>query len=102
MKKFSAKVIETATVIMLYVVEAEDEGEALEKLEYGDTEEEVYLKDGEVINRVVMPNSIEEHPLTFRAALPHDGSHAPDCPYHHHGECVCWRSDPKQNPELES
>ena len=25
MKKFSAKVIETATVIMLYVVEAEDE-----------------------------------------------------------------------------
>jgi len=32
--------------------------------------------------------------------LPFNGSHAPDCPYHHHGECLCWRSDPEQNPDL--
>ena len=70
MKKYSAKVIETATVIKLYVVEAEDQDEALEKLEAGDTEEEVYLKDGEVINRVVKTNTIEEHSLTFSAELP--------------------------------
>jgi hypothetical protein len=102
MKKFSAKVIETATVIKLYVVEAEDQDEALELLESGETEEEVYLKDGEVINRVVETNTIEEHPLTFSAELPFNGSHAPDCPYHHGGECLCWRSDPKQNPVLDS
>lgn len=32
--------------------------------------------------------------------LPFNGSHAPTCPYHHHGECLCWRSDPEQNPDL--
>ena len=33
-------------------------------------------------------------------ALPFNGSHAPDCPYRHGGECLCWRSAPEQNPEL--
>jgi len=32
--------------------------------------------------------------------LPFGGSHAPDCPHHKGGECLCWRSDPLQNPEL--
>jgi hypothetical protein len=32
--------------------------------------------------------------------LPFGGSHAPDCPYRVGGECLCWRSDPDQNPEL--
>ena len=27
--------------------------------------------------------------------LPFGGSHAPDCPHHAGGECLCWRSDPK-------
>ena len=34
--------------------------------------------------------------------FPFEGSHAPDCPYHAGGECLCWRSDPEQNPELEN
>jgi hypothetical protein len=33
---------------------------------------------------------------------PFGGSHTPDCPYRlgHGAECLCWRSDPRQNPEL--
>lgn len=31
---------------------------------------------------------------------PFGGSHAPDCPYRLGGECLCWRSDPEQNPEI--
>jgi hypothetical protein len=38
-------------------------------------------------------------PLSEESALPFGGSHAPTCPYHHGGECLCWRSDPEQNPE---
>ena len=74
--------------------------EALEKLEFGDTEEEVYLKDGEVINRVVVPNSIEEHPLTFRAALPHDGSHAPIVPIIMVGSACARSSNPQAEPRI--
>ena len=34
---------------------------------------------------------------------PFGGSHAPDCPYilAPAGECLCWRSDPEQNPDLD-
>jgi hypothetical protein len=34
--------------------------------------------------------------------LPFGGRHAPTCPYHHGGECLCWRSDPEKNPELDA
>lgn len=30
---------------------------------------------------------------------PFGGSHAPDCPYRIKGECLCWRSDPDENPD---
>lgn len=34
--------------------------------------------------------------------FPFEGRHAPDCPaFSTGGECLCWRSDPEQNPELE-
>lgn len=34
-------------------------------------------------------------------ALPFGGAHAPTCPHHHRGECLCWRSDPWRNLDLE-
>jgi hypothetical protein len=51
----------------------------------------VQPKDGNERKEDVSPDDEE---------LPFGGSHAPDCPYHAGGECLCWRSDPQQNPEL--
>ena len=31
--------------------------------------------------------------------LPFNGSHAPDCPYRHHGECSCWQR-PQAKPGI--
>lgn len=42
----------------------------------------------------------EERDTEEEDDLPYGGSHAPDCPYRVGGECLCWRSDPDQNPEL--
>lgn len=40
--------------------------------------------------------------MTDETIEPFGGSHAPDCPYRVGGECLCWRSDPDENPELET
>jgi len=51
--------------------------------------------------RISAPERDDEQLGEDQKGLPFGGSHAPDCPYRSGGECLCWRSDPDQNPELQ-
>jgi len=66
----------------------------------------IYVRGG-VVQDVECPEGVSYEVIDYDNTpeldqLPFGGSHAPDCTYRlgHAVECNCWRSDPKQNPEL--
>ena len=61
--RFSAEVIETVAIRKLYFVEAENEAEALELLESGETEAETDLRTEGVIDRTVDRETLHRTPL---------------------------------------
>lgn len=85
---------------MLATLENPDCGECLERAceEYAD-EAEIDKDEAERDFEKSLPQAVSGC-WTIDTGLPHGGSHAPDCPYRVGGECLCWRSDPTQNPEL--